>query len=491
MMDFKEKAELKYGDLFDYTPTIYVHSKTKVKIGCNTCGNIFEQRPNDHLNGSGCPVCSRKKASNSRLGTSDWKQRCADAHPNEEYNYDESDYINADTKIKIECLKHGPFYQTPRYHYSGGRCPDCIKNKPDRRKDTNNSKSVIVDFMSVYGDLYDYSDFVYNGMDNESVIKCKKHGVFSMTPKIHMTHGCPICDEDDVAPNKRIFIKYIENISPHPVSVSHLLNGVEYDCYIEEIDTAFCFNGLRTTFENVKGKSFNIERTNQSEQFGVHLITIYEDDWLYKENIVKSRINNIINSPITKIYARGCSVKKVEYNECELFLDANHIQGNCVSKNRYGLYYKNELVSVMTFGHSRKNLSSVGVGHELLRFCNKLGYSIVGAASRLFSAFVKTETPDVVISYADRSWSSIKLGTVYDKLGFVLDKTTDPNYYYFNKVEYKRRNRYNFRKDVLVSEGYDKTKTEIEIMTSRGYDRIWDSGSVKYIWASNSGESSE
>jgi len=41
-------------------------------------------------------------------------------------------------------------------------------------------------------------------------------------------------------------------------------------------------------------------------------------------------------------------------------------------------------------------------------------------------------------------------------------------------------NRFRFRKDKLVKEGYDKNKTELQIMTERKIYRIYDSGCLKY-----------
>lgn len=75
----------------------------------------------------------------------------------------------------------------------------------------------------------------------------------------------------------------------------------------------------------------------------------------------------------TKIYARKTICKEVSYNESKIFLDENHIQGNCISKYRYGLYYNDELISIMTFGKSRFKDE-----FELLRFCNKKYENIIG-----------------------------------------------------------------------------------------------------------------
>jgi len=69
---------------------------------------------------------------------------------------------------------------------------------------------------------------------------------------------------------------------------------------------------------------------------------------------------------------------------------------------------------------------------ELVRFCNTLGYHIPGAASKLLRHFERTYLPKSLISYADRRWS---IGTLYTKLGFVLDHSTNPNYWYFTMHE--------------------------------------------------------
>lgn len=55
--EFVAKANAVHGGLYSYTKTVYSSSQSKVLITCNTHGD-FEQRPNDHLQGRGCPSCS-------------------------------------------------------------------------------------------------------------------------------------------------------------------------------------------------------------------------------------------------------------------------------------------------------------------------------------------------------------------------------------------------------------------------------------------------
>ncbi len=59
--DFILKAKQIYKDIYDYSKIIYINATTKVKIICNICNTEFEQKPSMHLQGRGCPTCSRIK----------------------------------------------------------------------------------------------------------------------------------------------------------------------------------------------------------------------------------------------------------------------------------------------------------------------------------------------------------------------------------------------------------------------------------------------
>src|SRR5208282_3936962 len=99
------------------------------------------------------------------------------------------------------------------------------------------------------------------------------------------------------------------------------------------------------------------------------------------------------------------------------FLEHNHIQGFVGSFVKIGLFYNQELVSLMTFGKKRKfmNSSSKEGEYELIRFCNKININVIGGASRLFSYFIKNYNFTEITTYADRSYSN---GNLYNTLGF-------------------------------------------------------------------------
>ena len=103
------------------------------------------------------------------------------------------------------------------------------------------------------------------------------------------------------------------------------------------------------------------------------------------------------------------------------------MQGAVNAKVNLGLFYEDELVSLMTFGKCRFDKKHEW---EMLRFCNKLGYHIVGGAGKLLKHFERNLKPKSLVSYADRRWSQ---GKLYKALGFKLDHISAPNYWYWNK----------------------------------------------------------
>ena len=265
-----------------------------------------------------------------------------------------------------------------------------------------------------------------------------------------------------------------------------ILNGREIDIYIPSLKLGIEYDGLRWHSEIFnKGANYHLSKTEECERQGIRLIHIFEDEWQYKRDIVKSRLLNLIGKTPDKIYARKCAIKEVDSHTASKFLNENHIQGTCNSSYRYGLYYNDELVSIMTFGKLRKNLGSTDKDgyYELLRFCNKLNTAVVGGASKLFKHFLKENKPTNVISYADRRWSN---GGLYEKLGFTLNHKSKPSYFYV--VNDKRENRFKYRKDVLVKEGYDSSKTEHQIMLERGIYRIYDCGCLVYEYKNGHNE---
>ena len=468
--DIIDRFKLKHGDKYDYSLVDYVGLKTNVNIICNKHG-IFKQIPSVHLKGEGCKKCYlEKRGLHDRLCIDEFINRSNIIH---KYKYDYTKTIyQPNNKITIICPEHGEFKQMATSHLNGQGCKECSINKSK-----NNSFAIKAKELNP---LYDYSKIEYINAKTKIKIICHDHGEFEQTPNNHVSkeQGCPKCalkynkSEDNI----KEFIKSL-NLD-FELNNRTILNGKELDIYIPSKNIAIEYNGLYWHSELYKSNDYHLNKTEECEKFGIQLIHIFEDEWLHKQDIVKSRLKNILGLTENRIYARKTEIKLVSSKDSKIFLDNNHIQGNVNSSIKLGLYYNNELVSLMTFGNLRKNLNSKSEEgkYELFRFCNKLNTTVIGGANKLLKYFIGIYNPKEIISYADRRWST---GNLYEKLGFSFIHNSEPNYFYI--LNNKREYRFKYRKDVLVKNGFDKDKTEKEIMLERGIYRIYDSGNKKYV----------
>jgi hypothetical protein len=254
----------------------------------------------------------------------------------------------------------------------------------------------------------------------------------------------------------------------------------DVDILITEKNVGVDYINLYQNSNKYLNKNYHSLKTDLCNKNGITLLHVFEDEWRDKKNIVKSIIRNKLGFSTKKIYARKTKIKEVSSDISVKFLNENHIQGSVGSKVKIGLYYDDELVSLMTFGKKRVAMGSKTSNsdeYEMLRFCNKINHSVIGGASKLLSYFEKNYKPKSILSFADRRYSE---GNLYKKLGFDFIEKTEPNYFYFEKHKGVRRHRFKYRKDVLVKEGYDPNMSEREIMEMRGYLRIYDCGQLKF-----------
>ncbi len=278
----------------------------------------------------------------------------------------------------------------------------------------------------------------------------------------------------------------IEFLNSHNIKYEQhnreILNGEEIDIYLPDFKIGIECDGIywHSEIAGNKNKKYHINKTELCNGKHINLIHIWDWEWMCKKEIVKSILINKIGKS-KKIHGRKCIIKEINNDDKKLFLESNHIQGDDKSSIRIGLFYENELVSVMTFSKPKFNKT---YEYELSRYCNKINTCIQGGSSKMFNYFTKKYNPKSVITYSDRRFFS---GNVYINVGFIFDGFTSPGYHYFNKNNCVPIDRLNFQKHKLRSilKIYDYRLSEWENMQLNGYDRIWDCGHVKYVWFLN------
>ena len=232
-------------------------------------------------------------------------------------------------------------------------------------------------------------------------------------------------------------------------------------------------------------KQRHLLKTEACQKQGIQLFHIFENEWQHpvKQEIWKSVLENALGKS-KRLGARKCILKPVPKKDIRPFLEENHLQGYGVSPIAYGLYYKDEfgvpeLMSIMTFASSKGRMDTK-TDWELVRFCNKRGYNVQGAASRLLKAF-RAEYPGSIKSYANRRWSN---GNLYRQLGFKETGISAPNHFYWqNSKPFDLLPRQIFQKHKLNKklENYNPNLTAIENVINHGYNMIWDAGNYNFI----------
>jgi len=290
-------------------------------------------------------------------------------------------------------------------------------------------------------------------------------------------YNCSTCINCNPITNNESFkekelLEFIQNNYNDRIIINDrkILSGLELDIYLPDLNLAFEYNGLYWHSEEFKSNNYHINKTDMCETQGIKLIHIYEDEWNNKKEIIKSNILGLLNKTSVKINSKKCAIKEINSKTSKDFLDINHIQGDINSDIKLGLFYNDELVYLVVFN------SNVLINeYEILRFCSKLNTTVIGGASKLFKYFVENYDPKSIITFVDRSWSSDDL---YLNLGFKFIHKTKPNYDYV--INGKRIDKNVFEKHILIKEGFDVNKN----MQNKKYYRIFDSGSIKFIFTS-------
>ena len=471
---FIEKSTTKHNNKYDYSLVEYKDAHTKVKIICPIHGE-FEQEASSHIRGCGCKICGNESVGEKNSISQDEAiEQFKNIH-NDLYDYSQVEYKGCNSKVKIICPIHGTFEMLPGNHLLYG-CVECNKIK---RSDDIEIK--LIDKCKIlHNNKYDYSNVQYNNADDKVKIICPIHGEFEQLLHDHYykNAGCSKCS--NIVSRKELEVRQFikQQYSGEIIhSDKKVLNGLELDIYLPEIKLAIEFDGIyfHSEITGKKNRSYHLNKTKMCEDKGIQLLHIFENEWVFKKDIVRSIINNKVGNTRNKIFARKCSIITIDKDDKNSFLDDNHIQGKCNCNMTYGLMYEDEIVSVMTFNKSRFNKS---YKWELSRYCGKLNTSVVGGFSRLLKHFMKNHGSSI-ISYADKRYSN---GNVYEKNGFVKNNITDPTYFYTkNHLDLIRKE--NFRKTRIMNDEhmtYDKNISEWQNMINNGYDRIWDCGKIVF-----------
>ena len=220
---------------------------------------------------------------------------------------------------------------------------------------------------------------------------------------------------------------------------------------LDDNKVAYTFNAKEHTLNSEKLRIRfipNLSTKLKMKASGGKGIKLWEDIYLNRRAQVNSRIRSLLGLN-KRLHGRETRLSEITKEDYEQFLDTHHLMGITPAKHRLGLFSSDELVAVAGFGracpidYEGKTYRS----HELIRFCNKTGFTVVGGLSKLIKHFVKEKQVEHLMTYVDREWSE---GNIYLKLGFQCITTTPPQEFFLSPLDHQRH-----RQAALASAGID------------------------------------
>ena len=102
--DFIKRANKVHKNKYDYSESIYIVSKKKIKIICPDHGDFF-QEAGKHLKGNGCHKCSVARSTSNKK---EFVKKAKKLFGNK-FDYSKVIYTRAADKVIINCPIHGEY----------------------------------------------------------------------------------------------------------------------------------------------------------------------------------------------------------------------------------------------------------------------------------------------------------------------------------------------------------------------------------------------
>lgn len=248
----------------------------------------------------------------------------------------------------------------------------------------------------------------------------------------------------------------------------YILNGKELDIYIPDYNVAIEYNGTYWHSSLYKDKNYHYDKSKLCEEKGIRLIHIWEYEWENErqrpilENIILSACGKIQN----KIYARNCKIEIRESKNMKQFFEENNIQGFRGGKFAICLIYNNEVV--MSYIMGKAFFGKGKYEWEVIRGATKLGYSVIGGASKIWKYFKNNYNPQSCVYYVDYNYFNGQSIQYLDNFKFIK---TQPSFKNWWRTENKIKNR-----DPLHHKEIKELEKEGLVIP------IYNAGTKVYVW---------
>lgn len=190
------------------------------------------------------------------------------------------------------------------------------------------------------------------------------------------------------------------------INTKKIITPYELDIYIPEKQVAIEYNGNYYHTTNNIDKKAHYKKSKLCEEKGIRLIHIFEYEWENERQrpILENIIKNALGVNSNRIYARNLDIEVKQSKDMKEFFEANNIQGFRGGKFSICLVDKNTREVYMAYMMGSAFFGKGKYEWEVIRGATKLGYTIVGGASKIWKYFKETYNPNSCVYYVDYNY---------------------------------------------------------------------------------------
>lgn len=426
--EFVEKMKKIHGDSIECLEKYKGANNIKLRFKCNVCGKEWEATPLNILKRRGCPSCRYVKSGlKHRLSKEDVINRIKDVAPETELI---SEITTTKDKALFRCTSCGNEWETDLGNVLAGKqCPVCAINKRKEKltfTDEQFKERLDKEKEGKITPLETYTNAI-----THMKFQCEECGaIWSSTPDniLNGKRGCPECAKH-VSNKEKEVRDFIESLGFTPeYNVRDVIPPKELDIYIPEKKMAIEFNGNYWHGDNQKPKDYHYKKSQECEEKGIRLIHVFEYEWDNERQrpILENIIKHALGITEGVIYARKCKIEERESASMRDFFDKNNIQGFRGGQKAICLVYDGEVVMSYIVG---KCFFHKSPSYEIIRGATKLGYTVVGGASKLWKYIINKWNDLPILYYIDYNYFNGSSMSSLKGLKFVKTTLSFKNYW--------------------------------------------------------------
>lgn len=217
-----------------------------------------------------------------------------------------------------------------------------------------------------------------------------------------------------------------------------LANNKEIDIYIPKNKLAIEFNGNYWHSNLYLSKNYHQNKSKECMINGIHLIHIFEDEWVSKQEKIKNLIKSSLGLYDNVINFKDCVIKELNTETYKDFIEKYSLYDYKKVDVVFGVYYGDDIIQVVSFDIKK---------YRIIQNITKFGYNIINGFEGVLHYFIEKYIPKEITWCVDFSKCNIIKGD------FIFNKLTKPH------VRYKR-----------------------EIKKCENNFEVYDSGDMEMLW---------